>query len=230
MANFVESMLMLIMNPYFLVIIPVIAVLLFYYIAATGRRFYNRVEFHTKAGTIEEYKCTVQGGIITFNPYKGKNTHPIVLHIRAKPKLRHRGSQTYKTYIVVEGHSGTINPPLPLDPEIVEGMIDGEAVKLEITNVEMPEAMGTEDELENEAIGYGTAFIRTLTEHMPKSKGDWLMIVVYILLGFAMGVPWGLLVGKGVIFGPPTTPTANPTGQSSTPVINLLVMVIQYIL
>lgn len=202
--------------------IPLVAVVLWYFLMQYARKILNRVEYHRRGGTRSGHRCRIEGTNVTFKP-NPRSKFKVTVPIEADPETEIKGMNTRRIYHVAEGGGRTFSFVRNID-KIVEEVYDyfkefmtkkdknpSEAdIVVMKTNVGRlleaihPKSIGVPKEASEapqmmSASASMTLFERWVThlaEHLPKGKGEWVLMFLYIVVGFGMGMPWGLLAGK----------------------------------
>lgn len=198
-------------------IFPPIALIMWLIITAMIKKIMNRVLYLRIGGTMEFLKCVIKGTNLYFKP--NPKTSPITVHIEEAPYLYSKGLSTYRVYVVSEGGGATINFPNPnplndflSQPQIIKELRKfadknpttkvfdsrGELIAF-AKNVSSSGQVNPKAMVASASISLFERWTTHLAEHLPKTKADWIMIIIYVLLGFGMGIAWGMLWGSGTI-------------------------------
>jgi hypothetical protein len=138
------------------------------------RKIFSKVEYHRKGPNAETYPCVEIGNRIAFTPGGGESKlfgskrkeQRLTVVNRAKPEIKVFGFKTIRLHHVIEGW--------------------GETVDIRDLKEKTPSGAGT--------IATSEAVMSTAFENMqkaiPKSKGDWMMWLIFA----GMGVAWGIVI------------------------------------
>jgi len=181
---------------------PVIALFMWIIVMSLVRTVMNRVLYIRKGGTMSFHRCVVHGTNIKFRPERSKRARPITVHIEAQPYTFVKGLNTYRVYVVTEGGGKTVSFPQSTVEEFLaennltkkfEEWLEENGYK----NVSIPR-LGTNPTYMAAAASI-SLFERATThlaENLPKTKAQYILMVLYILMGVAIGLAWGMLAGK----------------------------------
>jgi len=163
---------------------PPIAVLMWIIIMSMARTVMNRVLYIRKGGTMSFHRCVIQGTNIKFRPEKSRKSRPRTVNIQAPPYTFVKGLNTMRVYVVTEGGGQTVRFPTP----------DKEG---KLANVKVDEASThPKDMVAAASVSLFDQTINDILENLPKSKVQYLMVVLWIVMGVMVGLGWGILAGK----------------------------------
>lgn len=141
------------------------------------RRVFPRVEYHRKGPNSETYSCLEVGNRVVFTPGSSfslfgghKKKESVNAVMQAKPEIKIFGFKTIRLHHVIEGFNETVD-----------------IRDLKARNPLTGGALAT-----SEAV-MGIAF-EQMAKSVPKSKGEWLMMVVAGLMGLGWGILFGYLL------------------------------------
>lgn len=198
-------------------IFPVIALIMWLFLTAMIKKIMNRVLYIRLGGTMEFFKTIIKGTNLYFKP--NPKAPPITVHIEKPPYLYSKGLSTYRVYVVSEGGGATINFPNPISKFFAQESIQKEWRKWTKTYPDEAKIMDSEGKVllgiaqnvsaegqtnpqgmvASASISLFERWTQHLAEHLPKTKGEWMMIFIYIVIGFGMGIAWGMLIGTGAL-------------------------------
>lgn len=148
------------------------------------------------------HKCLIQGTNIRFRPEASRKATPVMVHIEAQPYTWVRGTNTYRIYVVTEGGGKTVGfPQATLYKFLKEkGMAKEfkDFLKTKgFTNVSLTGTLAGEGFMAAAAsMSLFERWTTHLAEHLPKTKAQYMMIIIYIGMGIMVGLGWGILAGK----------------------------------
>jgi hypothetical protein len=162
-------------------IFPIIGFVMWFIVMQMARTITNRVLYIRKGGTMSFHKCVIQGTNIKFKPEPSRKAQPVTAHIEAQPYVYVKGMNTLRVYVITEGGGKTVAFPVGAKPANVS-LGDNPA--------------GTSSMAAAASISLFERWTTHLAEHLPKTKGEYLIMLMYIIIGVAIGLAWGMLAVK----------------------------------
>lgn len=159
-----------------------ISVVVFSYLLAQYymRKVFVRAEYHRKGPSSETYPCVEVGNRVMFKTggkFKlfGQSPQTLVTAtIMAKPEVKVFGFKTLRLHHVIEGFNQTV--------DIRDLMTSGKVSPLGGGFMAASEA------------AFATA-MEGLQKSIPKGKGEWVMTIMGIAMGFGVGLALGMVFG-----------------------------------
>lgn len=193
--------------------IPIAAVVIFL-LALETLRTINNVVLYIRAseyggGTMEFLRCRQQGTNLEYMPQKGDKQ---VSHIASDPYIWVKGMTAYRVYIVVQGSGKTSGFPYSkefeeMGSQAIEKVMESidsnkqltgqekAVAKKVLTTVSLGQSgIDVKTKAAAASISFFERFAAFIGQNLPKSKTDYMTMLMYILVGFAVGFAWGMIV------------------------------------